>query len=99
MRRFAETAAGISQTRSRLRKVRILADYLQELPDSDLRAAAVFFTGRPLPLADQRTLNVGGAALARTILDIAGATDTALGDAYLRHGDLGDAARKLLPSS
>src|SRR5688572_12698529 len=99
MRRFAETAEAISQTSSRLKKVRILAEYLQGLSDSDLRSAAVFFTGRPFPLADERTLNVGGAALARVILDIAGATDADLGEAYLRHGDLGDAARKLLPSS
>jgi DNA ligase-1 len=97
MRRFAETAESIAKTSSRLKKVKILADYLQDLSDSDLRAAAVFFTGRPFPLTDDRTLNVGGAALARTILDLAGATEAALGDAYLRHGDLGEAARKLLP--
>jgi len=97
MRRFAETAESIAQTSSRLRKVQILADYLQDLSDADLRAAAIFFTGRPLPLSDDRTLNVGGAALARTILDLAGASEADLGDAYLRHGDLGEAARKLLP--
>ena len=99
MRRFAETAEAISHTPSRLKKVTILADYLHDLPDTDLRAAAVFFTGRPFPLADDRTLNVGGAALARVILGIAGASDTDLGEAYLRHGDLGEAARKLLPPS
>jgi len=99
MRRFAETAESISQTSSRLKKVRILADYLQDLADPDLRAAAVFFTGRPLPLTDDRTLNIGGAALARVILDIAGATDADLGEAYLQRGDLGEAARKLLPPS
>jgi DNA ligase 1 len=99
MRRFAETAESISGTSSRLKKVRILADYLQDLSDADLRAATVFFTGRPLPLADDRTLNVGGAALARAILDIAGATEADLGEAYLLHGDLGESARKLLPPS
>ena len=97
MRRFAETAGSIAQTSSRLKKVKILADYLQDLSDSDLQAAAVFFTGRPFPLSDGRTLNVGGAALARTILDLGGATEADLGDAYLRHGDLGEAARRLLP--
>jgi DNA ligase-1 len=97
MRRFAETAESIGQTSSRLKKVKILADYLQDLSDGDLRAAAVFFTGRPLPLSDDRTLNVGGASLARAILDLAGASEADLGDAYLRHGDLGEAARRLLP--
>src|SRR5688572_21017441 len=99
MRRFAETAEAISRTSSRLTKVRLLADYLQDLPDSDLRPATIFFTGRPFPLADDRTLNVGGAALARIILSIAGATDADFGEAYLRHGDLGEAARRLLPPS
>ena len=97
MRLFAETAESISKTSSRLKKVRILADFLQNLPDEDLRAAAVYFTGRPFPLADARTLNVGGAALARTVMDVTGASEADLGRAYLEHGDLGDAARRLFP--
>lgn len=97
MRRFAETAETVSKTSSRLKKVRILADYLQDLPDADLSAAVVFFTGRPFPLGDARTLNVGGAALVRAVLDIAGATEADIGQAYLEHGDLGEAARRLLP--
>jgi len=99
MRRFAETAEEISKTSSRLRKERTLSDYLKGLSDPDLRAAAVFFTGRPFPLVDGRTLSVGGAALARAILDIAGATEADLRNSYLEYGDLGEAARRLLPPS
>ena len=95
MRLFADTAESISKTSSRLKKVRILADFLQNLSDEDLRAAAVYFTGRPFPLADARTLNVGGAALARTVMDVTGASEADLGRAYLEHGDLGEAARRL----
>src|SRR5262245_25996476 len=98
MRRFAETAETISKTSSRLRKVRILADYLRELADADLQAATIFFTGRPFPLTDARTLNVGGAALVQAVLHVAGATEADVGSAYLEHGDLGEAARRLLPS-
>lgn len=97
MRLFADTAESISKTSSRLKKVRILAEFLQNLPDEDLRAAAVYFTGRPFPLADARTLNVGGAALARTVMDVTGASEADLGKAYLEHGDLGEAARRLFP--
>jgi ATP-dependent DNA ligase len=97
MHRFADTAETIARTASRLRKVRILADYIRELSDADLRAATVFFTGRPFPLTDARTLNVGGAALVQVVLHVAGATETDLGSAYLEHGDLGEAARRLLP--
>src|SRR5688572_1488945 len=99
MRRFAETAEAVSKTSSRLKKVQTLADYLQDLSDPDLHAASIFFTGRPFPLADARTLNVGGAALVRVVLDLAGATEEELGLAYLDRGDLGEAARRLLPPS
>jgi DNA ligase-1 len=67
------------------------------LSDSDLRAAAIFFTGRPFPLVDERILNVGGAALAQVVLEISNASDEDLDNAYLAHGDLGDAAKMLLP--
>ena len=97
MRRFAEIAASISGTSSRLKKINILAEYLQELSDDDLRAAAVFFTGRPFPLVEERILSVGGAAIAQVVLEIANATDEDLDKAYLAHGDLGDAANALLP--
>jgi DNA ligase-1 len=98
MRRFAEIATLISSKSSRIEKIGILADYLQELSDADLRAAAIFFTGRPFPQCDARTLNVGGAGLAQLILEISGVTDEALDKAYLAHGDLGDAAKTLLPN-
>jgi len=51
MRRFAETAETLSTTRSRLAKVKALSGYLSSLSDSDLRAASIFFTGRPFPLS------------------------------------------------
>jgi len=99
MRRFAEIAAILSTTSSRLQKIKVLAEYLQELSDPDLRSASVFFTGRPFPLADARTLNVGGAAVVQVVLEISGATNQELDAAYLNHGDLGDAANALLPAS
>jgi len=97
MRRFAETAERISQTSSKLAKTATLADYLRSLSDDDLRAAATFFTGRPFPLCDARTLNVGWAALIRAVQEIAGASDDDIHDAYLARGDLGEVAERLLP--
>jgi DNA ligase-1 len=98
MRRFAETAEAISKTTSRLRKVAELAGYLSSLPDEDLRPAATFFTGRPFPLCDARTLNVGWAALMRAVQEISGASDLDIHNAYLERGDLGEVAERLLPS-
>src|SRR5688572_9889484 len=97
MRGFANAAESIASTRSKLTKVKTLAEYLQTLPDADLHAAAVFFTGRPFPLFDARTLNIGWAALVRAIQDLSGATDQDLHNAYMDRADLGEVAEKLLP--
>src|SRR5215831_8908963 len=97
MQAFAETAEGIAATTSKLKKVEILAAYFRNSLDDDLRAAAVFFTGRPFALCDARTLNVGWAALGRAIQEISSASDAAMHDAYLERGDLGEVAERLLP--
>jgi DNA ligase-1 len=97
MQRFAQTAEAIAATRSKLAKISLLADYLRDLSDEDLRAAAVFFTGRPFPMFDTRTLNVGGAALVQAIQDISRGTDHDIHEAYLSRGDLGEVAERLLP--
>jgi DNA ligase 1 len=96
MRRFAETAEAIAQTSSKLKKIQLLASYLSDLPEDDLRAAAVFFTGRPFPLTDARTLNVGWSALITAIQQISGASDESIHAAYLDRGDLGEVAEQVL---
>ena len=98
MRRFAETAGQLAATTSRLKKVDLLATYLGSLPEPDLRAAAVFFTGRPFPLTDARTLNVGVSAIVRAVQEISQVSDNAISSAYLEHGDLGDVVGQLLRS-
>src|SRR5438094_9247507 len=98
MRRFAETAEAIAGTSSKLKKVGFLADYLQTLDGDDLRAAAVFFTGRPFALTDARTLNVGWSALINAVQDISAASDEDIHQIYLDRRDLGEMAERLLPS-
>src|SRR5262245_56187801 len=93
---FAETADAISATTSKLKKIGYLAGYLRTLTEDGLRAACVFFTGRPFALTDARTLNVGGAALLNAVRQISGASDEDIHLAYLERGDLGEAAERLL---
>lgn len=95
---FAQTADAIAGTTSRLKKVSALADYLRGLSDEDLRAAAIFFTGRPFPLTDARTLNVGWAALMNAVQQISGASGEQIHEIYLDRGDLGEMAERLLAS-
>src|SRR6267142_2534428 len=96
MYHFAQTAESIAGTSSKLKKIAFLAEYLGALNEADLRAAAVFFTGRPFPLTDARTLNVGWSALINAVQQISGASDDVIHQVYLAHGDLGELAEKLL---
>jgi ATP-dependent DNA ligase len=96
MQLFARTADAIAGTTSKLKKIGFLADYLRTLNDGDLRAASVFFTGRPFPLTDARTLNVGWSALINAVQQISGASDEAVHQVYLDRGDLGEMAERLL---
>src|SRR5262249_10949686 len=57
---------------------------------------AVFLSGRPFPAWEERTLQVGGALLWRTVAEISGKAEIALTAAYRRHGDLGAAAADVL---
>src|SRR5438093_6356474 len=98
MHRFAETAEAIAGTSSKLKKIGFLADYLRTLSEDNLRAAAVFFTGRPFALTDARTLNVGWSALVNAVQDLSGASDEDIHQIYLDRGDLGEMAERLLAS-
>ena len=96
MQRFAQTAAAIASVSSKLKKAGFLAGYLRTLDEADLRAAAVFFTGRPFALTDARTLNVGWSALMNAVQQISGASDEDIHQIYLDRGDLGEMAERLL---
>src|SRR5499427_4649846 len=98
MRLFAQTAEAIAGTTSKLKKISFLAEYIQTLNEDDLRAASVFFTGRPFALTDARTLNVGWSALMNAVQQISGAGDDQIHDVYLARGDLGEMAERLLAS-
>ena len=96
MKRFTETAEAIAGTTSKLKKIASLAAYFHTLDEGDLRAAAVFFTGRPFALTDARTLNVGWSALMNAVQEISGASDEDVHQIYLARGDLGEMAERLL---
>ncbi|MBI2370355.1 MAG: ATP-dependent DNA ligase [Deltaproteobacteria bacterium] len=96
MKRFAEISEAIGATTKKLEKVGLLGSYLATLGDEELRAACTFLTGRPFPLSEMRTLNVGGALIVRAVLALAGVEEERLWEAYRRWGDLGGAAEELL---
>lgn len=95
MDRFAETADQVAATTKKLEKRAILAAYFRSLSRADLPTAALFLTGRPFPLGDERTLDVGGSLLQDALLRLTGASEAAFQEAYIRFGDIGDVAEGL----
>ena len=96
---FAETAERVGATSKRLEKAAILGVYLAALSDDDLRHAARYFAGYTFPLRDQRTTNVGGAALLAAIFAVSGADETTVRQRLVALGDAGDVAREVFDAS
>jgi DNA ligase-1 len=90
--RFGQAADRIGATTKRLEKAAILNELFASLSDDDLALAARYFAGHVFPLRDQRTTNVGGAAL---VAAVAAARDREKDDVrarLVRLGDFGDVA-------
>src|SRR5689334_11542849 len=99
MQAFAETADDVAATAKDLDMMRQVAEYVRSRPVDEAAQAAVFFSGRAFPAWEERTLQVGGTLLWRTVGEISGKGEVALTAAYRRHGDLGSAAQDVLESS
>jgi DNA ligase-1 len=97
--RFAQTAEQVGATTKRLEKAAILGGYFAALGDDDLLRAARWFAGYTFSLRDQRTTNVGGAALVAAILAATGADEEALRVRLVALGDAGDAAEEAFAAS
>lgn len=97
--RFAEVAEAVSRTTKRLEKASMLADYFSSLSDSDLLLAARYLAGYAFPLRDQRTTNVGGAALVAAILTASQCDQNWFGQRLVALGDLGEVAEEAFAQS
>lgn len=97
MQRFAETCEAIAATTKKLVKTAIVADYLMSLAIEDAALASVFFSGRPFPVWEEATLQVGGRSLWQIVAELSGKQENELTAAYRKHGDLGAVAAALLP--
>jgi DNA ligase-1 len=97
MRRLAETCERIAGTTKKLEKTAIVADYLKSCSREEGSASATFLSGRPFPMWEETTLQVGGALLWRVVEELSGKSGQDLTDAYRRYGDLGSVAAAVLP--
>jgi len=96
MRGWSELAERVGGTTRTSEKTSLLARYLATLPASELRVAATFLAGRPFAEADQRAVGLGWATIAAVVSRLAGMPAGALGEAYDRSSDLGQAVADVL---
>src|ERR1041385_6390896 len=97
MLHFSQTAEQIAATTKKLQKTALLAEYFRSVAVDEAAVAAVFFSGRPFPMWEEATLQVGGRLLWQIVEELSGKDDAELRAAYREHGDLGAVAEALLP--
>ena len=79
-----------------MEKTAIVAEYLKSCTPDEAAISAVFLSGRPFPVWEETTLQVGGSLLWNTVTELAEKKD--LTAAYRKLGDLGAVAGALLPN-
>ena len=97
MQRLAKTGEAIGATTKKLVKTAIVADYLKSLAPEEAQVASLFLSGRPFPVWEETTLQVGGRSLWQIVAQLAGKAEDELTAAYRQHGDLGAVAETVLP--
>src|ERR1700731_1437134 len=97
MRHLASACEAIAGTTKKLQKIAIVADYLKSRTQQEAEISAVFLSGRPFPVWEETTLQVGGSLLWRMVAELAEKDEATLTALYRRLGDLGAVAGELLP--
>jgi DNA ligase-1 len=95
--RFAATAEALGQTSKKLEKTSIVADFFKSSTPDEAAISAVFLCGRPFPLWEETTLQVGGRSLWQIVAELSGKDEGEITATYRKHGDLGAVAQALLP--
>jgi len=98
MRHLAEACEAIASTTKKLVKTGIVADYLKSRSTDKAAVSAVFLSGRPFPVWEEATLQVGGRSLWPIVAALSGKDEAELTAAYRRRGDLGAVAGDVLPA-
>jgi DNA ligase-1 len=98
MFRLAEAGERIAATTKKLEKIAIVAEYLKSRTPEEASVSAVFLSGRPFPVWEESTLQVGGRVLWKIVAELSGNSEAELTAAYRRRGDLGAVAGDVLPN-
>ncbi|MER3427872.1 MAG: hypothetical protein C4334_07190 [Pyrinomonas sp.] len=90
---FAQVAESLAATSRKLEKAALLGQYLRGLEDRDLRCIPA---GQQFALSDARTTSVGTALLREALSEATGVEIAALRPRYVRLGDAGEVAFKVI---
>jgi DNA ligase 1 len=93
---LAVACAEIARWNSRLRKVRILADYLRSIPQSDLSRAVRFLCCGPIEASSAGKFSIGGSTLREALRLASGWDKETLSDCHTQVGDTGETVALLM---
>ena len=93
---FADVGEAIAATPAKLEKVRLLSEYLRTLPNEQLPIATIYFTGKPFPQSDLRTLQVGWSVIFRALIAASKLSEAEFRRIASSHGDAGKTAFEAL---
>ncbi len=93
---FAEALRDIAAASGRLEKADRLGAFLKDASDDDAARAARYASGRVFPLADERTVDVGFAAIRTAVAALTETDADELRAALVRLGDPGDVAAEAI---
>ncbi|HKP02027.1 MAG TPA: ATP-dependent DNA ligase [Chthoniobacterales bacterium] len=93
---FATVGEAIAATPAKLEKVRLLAEYLRTLRPDQLAIATTYFTGKPFPQNDLRTVQAGWAVIHRALMGATKLAEPEFRRMASSHGDAGKTALEAL---
>ncbi|MEY2584671.1 MAG: ligase 1 [Verrucomicrobiota bacterium] len=93
---FASVGEAIAATPAKLEKVRLLAEYLRTLDPAQLPIATIYFTGKPFPQSDLRTVQAGWAVIHRALMGATKLAEPEFRRIATSHGDAGKTALEAL---
>jgi DNA ligase-1 len=89
---FATIGEAIAATPAKLEKVRLLSEYLRGLNPEQLAIATTYFTGKPFPQNDLRTIQAGWAVIHRALMAATKLAEPEFRRIAMSHGDAGKTA-------
>jgi DNA ligase-1 len=89
---FAEVGEAVAATPAKLEKVRLLSEYLRTLNAEQLAIATTYFTGKPFPQNDLRTIQAGWAVIHRALMAATKLAEPEFRRISMSHGDAGKTA-------